>query len=182
MSKEARSKNAGISLLKKSLSLLSGRRWSFLVNCKNEPSLSAEVQSIQAGVVNPRVCHQHLVNYSSFQASPAGADRAILPTVSRAHVIVWRKHIEVRAVLSPRRSVTSSRPCAIISASVNAIAFNPFDRFERQVANGNEGSAPALGDAQARKLLDAVCPRKPLNSAALLPVQSESQLALSCPP
>ena len=37
----------------------------------------------------------------------------------------------------------------------NAVAGNPVDGVKRPMANGNEGSTPALGDAQARKLLEA---------------------------
>ncbi len=37
----------------------------------------------------------------------------------------------------------------------NAVAANPVDGVKRSAANGNEGSTPALGDAQARKLLEA---------------------------
>src|SRR5438445_8824996 len=37
----------------------------------------------------------------------------------------------------------------------NAVTGNPVDGVKRPMANGNEGSTPALGDAQARKLLDA---------------------------
>ena len=37
----------------------------------------------------------------------------------------------------------------------NAVSGNPVDGVRRTVADGNEGSTPALGDAQARKLLEA---------------------------
>ena len=37
----------------------------------------------------------------------------------------------------------------------NAVAGNPVDGVKRPMANGNEGRTPALGDAQARKLLEA---------------------------
>jgi integrase/recombinase XerD len=37
----------------------------------------------------------------------------------------------------------------------NAVAGNPVDGVRRPMANGNEGSTPALNDAQARTLLDA---------------------------
>jgi len=37
----------------------------------------------------------------------------------------------------------------------NAVAGNPVDGVKRPMSNNNEGSTPALGDAQARKLLDA---------------------------
>jgi integrase/recombinase XerD len=45
----------------------------------------------------------------------------------------------------------------IISASAtpNAVSGNPVDAVKRPMANGNKGSTPALGDAQARKLLEA---------------------------
>jgi site-specific recombinase XerD len=36
-----------------------------------------------------------------------------------------------------------------------AVAGNPVDDVKRPAANGNEGSTPALGDGQARKLLEA---------------------------
>jgi integrase/recombinase XerD len=38
---------------------------------------------------------------------------------------------------------------------INAVTGNPVDGVKRPMANGNEGSTPALGDAQARKLLEA---------------------------
>jgi len=37
----------------------------------------------------------------------------------------------------------------------NAVSGNPVDGVKRPMANGNEGSTPALGNAQARKLLEA---------------------------
>jgi site-specific recombinase XerD len=40
----------------------------------------------------------------------------------------------------------------------NAVVGNPVDGVKRPMANGNEGSTPALGDAQARRLLEAPPP------------------------
>jgi len=40
----------------------------------------------------------------------------------------------------------------------NAVSGNPGDGVKRPMANGNKGSTPALGDAQARKLLEAPPP------------------------
>jgi hypothetical protein len=37
----------------------------------------------------------------------------------------------------------------------NAVSGNPVDGVKPPIAHGNEGSMPALGDAQARKLLEA---------------------------
>jgi hypothetical protein len=41
------------------------------------------------------------------------------------------------------------------SCERNAVAGNPVDGVKRPMANNNEGSTPALGDAQARRLLEA---------------------------
>jgi integrase/recombinase XerD len=38
----------------------------------------------------------------------------------------------------------------------NAVAGNPVDGVKRPASNNNEGSTPALGDAQARRLLEAL--------------------------
>lgn len=46
---------------------------------------------------------------------------------------------------------------------------NPVDGVKRPIANGNEGSTPALGDAQARKLLEA-----PADTRAILGYRASS--------
>jgi site-specific recombinase XerC len=45
----------------------------------------------------------------------------------------------------------------------NAVTGNSVDGVKRPMANGNEGSTPALGNVQARKLLEAP-PANTLNS------------------
>ena len=98
-------------------------------------------------------------------------DAVEVRTVTRAHVIAWRKNLESREKRSKGRrpGAKSSgledssirRKLSALSAlfdylcECNAVAGNPVDGVERPSANGNEGSTPALGDAQARKLLDA---------------------------
>lgn len=65
------------------------------------------------------------------------------------------------AAWSPPASAASSllsHRCSTISASANAVAGNPVDGVKRPAANGNEGSTPALGDEQARRLLEAPPP------------------------
>src|ERR1700674_48482 len=42
----------------------------------------------------------------------------------------------------------------------NAVAGNPVNRVKRPMANGNEGSTPALGDAQAACMAGARASRK----------------------
>jgi len=83
-----------------------------------------------------------------------------LRTVARAHVIAWRKHLEGRALLpaSIRRKLSALSSLFDYLCERNAVAGNPVDGVKRPMANNNEGSTPALGDAQARRLLEAPAP------------------------
>jgi integrase/recombinase XerD len=91
-----------------------------------------------------------------------------LRTVTRAHVIAWRKDLESRERhgrpgaraqgledSSIRRKLSALSALFDYLCERNAVAGNPVDGVERPSANGNEGATPALGDAQARKLLEA---------------------------
>jgi hypothetical protein len=77
-----------------------------------------------------------------------------LRTVARSHIIGWRKDME-------RRKLSTSTIRRKLSALFdylcerNAVAGNPVDGVKRPTANGNEGSTPALGARQARKLLES---------------------------
>jgi integrase/recombinase XerD len=82
---------------------------------------------------------------------------AALRTVTRAHVIAWRKDLEYRGLAdtSIRRKLSALSSLFDYMCERNAVLGNPVDGVKRPMANGNEGSTPALGDAQARKLLNA---------------------------
>ncbi len=78
-------------------------------------------------------------------------------TVTRAHVIAWRETLEARE-LSPttiRRKLSALSSLYEYLCERNAVAGNPVDGVKRPMANGNEGSTPALSDDQARRLLEA---------------------------
>ena len=77
--------------------------------------------------------------------------------VTHAHIIAWRKHLESSklAASTIRRKLSALSALFDYLCEHNAIAGNPVDGVKRPSANANEGSTPALGDAQARKLLDA---------------------------
>jgi integrase/recombinase XerD len=77
--------------------------------------------------------------------------------VTRAHFIAWRKDLERRA-LAPatiRRKLSALSSLFDHLCEQNAISHNPVDGVKRPKANNNEGLTPALGDAQARALLEA---------------------------
>jgi len=78
-------------------------------------------------------------------------------TVTRAHVIAWRDDLINRA-----RSGSTIRHRLAALASLydylceqNAVTHNPVKGVQRPKVDGNEGRTQALGDHQARKLLDA---------------------------
>jgi len=78
-------------------------------------------------------------------------------TVTRAHVIAWRDELARRAL-----SATTIRHRLSALASLfdylcdqNAVTHNPVKGVKRPVPETTEGKTPALGDAQARRLLDA---------------------------
>src|SRR6476660_1537536 len=77
--------------------------------------------------------------------------------VDRSHIISWRKEMERRglAPASIRRKLSALSSLFDYLCERNAVTGNPVDGVKRPMANGNEGSTPALGDAQARKLLEA---------------------------
>jgi site-specific recombinase XerD len=77
--------------------------------------------------------------------------------VTRAHLIAWRKHLESRAV----SGATIRRKLAAISSlfeylcEKNAVTHNPVKGVKRPKVDSYEGKTPALGDHQARALLNA---------------------------
>jgi integrase/recombinase XerD len=80
-----------------------------------------------------------------------------LRLVSRAHLIAWRDQLEARelAPATIRRKLSALSSLFDYLCEKNAVTHNPVMGVKRPVANSNEGSTPALSDAQARKLLDA---------------------------
>jgi site-specific recombinase XerD len=113
-----------------------------------------------ANLTNPQTRRAYQSDVSEFSAFMGLRRPRELRTVTRAHVIAWRKHLETRMdpELSPatiRRKLSALSALFDYLCEKNAIAGNPVDGVKRPLANGNEGSTPALGDAQARKLLEA---------------------------
>jgi integrase/recombinase XerD len=97
---------------------------------------------------------QEFVDFSGLR------EPAALRTVARSHVITWRKHLESRDLepSSIRRKLSALSSLFDYLCERNAVPGNPVDGVKRPMANNNEGSTPALGDAQARRLLEAPPP------------------------
>lgn len=78
-------------------------------------------------------------------------------TVTRAHIIAWRKALEKR-VLAPasiRRKLSALSDLFDHLCESNSITHNPVKGVARPKEGANEGKTPALSDAQAKRLLDA---------------------------
>ncbi len=110
-----------------------------------------------ANITNPKTRRAYKIDVGEFSGFAGLRGPAELRTVTRAHIIAWRKDLEARG-LSPasiRRKLSALSSLFDYLCERNAVSGNPVDGVKRPMANGNEGSTPALGDAQARKLLEA---------------------------
>jgi len=113
-----------------------------------------------ANITNLKTRRAYKVDVAEFIAFTGLPDHTGLRTVARAHVIAWRKDMDARS-LSPssiRRKLSALSSLFDYLCERNAVAGNPVDGVKRPVTNNNEGSTPALGDDQARRLLEAPPP------------------------
>ncbi len=77
--------------------------------------------------------------------------------VKRAHLIAWRKQLEGRA-LEPstiRRKLSAIASLFDHLCEANAVSHNPADGVRRPSEGLNEGKSAALGDDQAKAILEA---------------------------
>jgi integrase/recombinase XerD len=110
-----------------------------------------------ANITNAKTRRAYKTDVRDFIGYAGLHDYGELRSIVRAHIIDWRRDLERRA-LEPatiRRKLSALSSLFDYLCESNAVAGNPVDGVERSMANGNEGSTPALGDRQARKLLDA---------------------------
>ena len=77
--------------------------------------------------------------------------------VTRAHVIAWRDDLVRRGLggSTIRHRLASIASLFEYLCEKNAVTHNPVKGVERPKSESGEGKTPALGDHQARKLLDA---------------------------
>lgn len=77
-------------------------------------------------------------------------------SVTRAHVIAWRDDLHTRSLAAAtiRRHLASLSSLFDYLCEKNAVTHNPVDGVKRPPVDSYKGKTPALGDAQARRLLD----------------------------
>jgi integrase/recombinase XerD len=78
-------------------------------------------------------------------------------TVTRADIIAWRDELKQRGLggSTIRHRLASLASLFEYLCDKNAVTHNPVKGVERPKTESGEGKTPALGDHQARKLLDA---------------------------
>ena len=78
-------------------------------------------------------------------------------TVTRAHLIAWRDELRRRELggATIRHRLAALASLFEYLCEKNAVTHNPVKGVERPRTESGEGKTPALGDHQARKLLDA---------------------------
>ena len=108
-------------------------------------------------ITNEKTQRAYKIDVAEFIIFTGLHDSAGLRTVARSHVIAWRQHLESRKLSSAsiRRKLSALSSLFEYLCERNAVTGNPVDGVKRPSSNNNEGSTPALGEAQAGTLLDA---------------------------
>jgi integrase/recombinase XerD len=110
-----------------------------------------------ANITNPKTRRPYRIDVQEFSAFASLGGPAALRSVGRAYVSPGAKTSRPGG-LSPssiRRKLSALSSLFDYLCERNAVSGNPVDGVKRPMANGNEGSTQALGDAPARKLLEA---------------------------
>lgn len=113
-----------------------------------------------ANLDNPRTRRAYQVDLRDFMSFTAIARPEDFRIVTRAHVLAWRKTLEARALSGAtiRRKLAALSSLFEYLCEKNAVDFNPVKGAKRPKVESSEGRTPALGDHQARALLDAPDP------------------------
>lgn len=110
-----------------------------------------------ANIHNPRTRRAYQIDIHDFMTFVGVHRPEEFRTVTRAHVIAWRKSLEQRDVApaTTRRKLSALSSLFDYLCEANAVTHNPVKGVKRPKADGNEGKTPAIGDNHARALLDA---------------------------
>lgn len=111
-----------------------------------------------ANIDNPRTRRAYQIDLADFCGfvGLAGADE--FRAVTRAHVLAWRAQLEQRGLAGAtiRRKLAALASLFDYLLEQNAVAGgNPVHGVKRPRIESNEGKTPALGDYQAKALLEA---------------------------
>ena len=110
-----------------------------------------------ANLSNPRTRRAYQGDIREFMAFVGIAGAGEFRLVTRAHALAWRKELERRshAAATIRRKLSALASLFDHLCERNAVPFNPLRGVKRPTSDTNEGKTPAIGDGQARALLNA---------------------------
>lgn len=119
-----------------------------------------------ANIENPNTRRAYRNDVADFMAFAGLKDPDALATITRAHVIAWRRQMTQRHLkpASIRRKLSSLSELFDFLTDQDAVESNPVDGVKRPTEGANEGKTPALPDAQAKRMLEAT----PANVEAML--------------
>lgn len=132
---------------------------------------SAEFQSLAevppeiewfANIENANTRRAYRIDLNDFMSFAGVSAPSEFRLVKRSHLIAWRKQMEQRG-LEPatiRRKLSAIASLFDHLCDSNSVDFNPADGVKRPNSGSNEGKSPALGDEQAKLILEA----PPLNT------------------
>ena len=110
-----------------------------------------------ANISNPRTRRAYQGDIREFMAFVGIMGAGEFRLVTRAHALAWRKELERRghAAATIRRKLSALASLFDHLCERNAVPFNPLRGVKRPSSDTNEGKTPAIGDGQARALLNA---------------------------
>jgi site-specific recombinase XerD len=127
-----------------------------------------------ANLTNQKTRRAYKADVQDLSAFLGITEMSAFSSVVRGHILAWRNDLERRGLSrsSIRRKLSAASSLFDHLCERNAINGNPVDGVKRPRADKWEGKTPALGDDQARRLLD--CPSldslKGLRDRAMLAV------------
>lgn len=109
-----------------------------------------------ANIDNPCTRRAYEGDLREFMTFTGIEDPAQLRSVSRGHVLAWRRDLERRTLSGAtiRRKLAALSSLFDYLCESNAVAGNPVEGVKRPRMDSGEGKTPAIGDHQARALLN----------------------------
>lgn len=110
-----------------------------------------------ANIDNPQTRRAYQNDVEEFMAFAGIDDPHAFRQVGRAHILAWRREFEQRSLAGAtiRRKLSALSSLFDALCEANAVHGNPVDGVKRPKVSSQEGSTPAIGDHQARMLLQA---------------------------
>jgi site-specific recombinase XerD len=110
-----------------------------------------------ANIDNPRTRRAYKVDVREFMKFVGISRPEEFRIVTRSHMLAWRKSLEARELSGAtiRRKLAALSSLFEYLCDSNAITHNPVKGVKRPKVESYEGKTPALGDHQARELLEA---------------------------